>query len=518
MMSRFNRLSALTLSLSLWTSACVSPPVEAPQSNVEQQTDISTNQNAKNKVDLLFMVDDSGSMAPKQNELKSRFPQFIAQLDSFATAGHAADYHIGVVTSSLGAPGYAGTCSNLGAKLQQRGQAKTNTAGCTGPTGNFMVYNQLNHAQDNFDATQGAAATFSCMASVVDSDCSTGHCGCGFEAQLESVYQALHDTTIVENTGFLRDDAILAIIWVTDEDDCSVDTTTSLFSDPNLGPINSYRCAQNGIVCDGVLLPSTPQASFSNCKPATYAESNKRLTDLEKYVSFFTQSNTAGGVKADPRDVILAAITAPADPVGSFTAKGPANCGTLVGGMGVTSCTNISHSCKLDTDPGNFFGDPAERLRYVVGKAQNHAITSICDSSYATALQAIGQKIVDALQPSCLSSPLKLVTVNGSPRPDCVVQDVTNTGGVVTRNIMPFCPDAPGTFPCWSAQDNTKCPAVCDPQSATYVQTGVSVNRNGAKAPPNTTADVSCNTIAIANANPDATCLAAGHMPPSTDM
>ncbi|MEO6953735.1 MAG: hypothetical protein ABI321_18180 [Polyangia bacterium] len=498
-------------------SACVSPPVEAPQSNVEQQTDVSTDQNAKNKVDLLFMVDDSGSMAPKQNELKSRFPQFIAQLDSFAASGHSADYHIGVVTSSLGAPGYAGTCSNLGGKLQKRGLAKTNTAGCTGPTGNYMVYNQLDHTQDNFDATQGAAATFSCMASVVDPS-NTQHTGCGFESQLESVYTALHDTSIVENKGFLRDDAILAIIWVTDEDDCSVDSSSDLFSNPSLGPVNSYRCAQNGIVCDGMLLPSVPQASFANCAPATYAQSGKRETDLEKYVTYFTQSNTAGGVKADPRDVILAAITAPADPVGSYTATGSANCGTLVGGGQVTTCTNISHSCTLDTDPTNFFGDPAQRLRYVVGKAQNHAITSICDNSYATALAAIGQKIVNALQPSCLTSPLKLVTVNGSQRPDCIVQDVTNTSGVVTRNIMPFCPDAPGMFPCWETKDNVQCAAVCDPQSATYVQTGINVNRNGAKAPANTTADVSCNTIAIANADPDAICLAAGHMPPTTGM
>ena len=513
MMSRFNRLGALTLSM--FMGACVSPPVEAPQSNVEQQTDVSTNQNAKNKVDLLFMVDDSGSMAPKQDELKSRFPQFIAQLDSFAAGGHPADYHIGVVTSSLGAPGYA-ACPNGGAKLVQRGQAKTNTPGCTGPTANFMVYNQLDHTQDNFNSTQGASATFSCMASVVDQvGTPGGFIGCGFEHQLEAPYRVLHDTTIVENKGFLRDDAILAVIFVTDEDDCSVDPSSDLFTNPNLGPLNSYRCAQNGIVCDGVLLPDMPQASFNNCKPATYAQSGKRLTDIEKYVTFFTQSNTAGGVKADPRDVILAAITAPADPVGSFTAMGGGNCGTLIGGAPVTSCTNISHSCTLPGKETIFFGDPAHRLRYVVGKAQNNAITSICDSSYAAALDAIGKKIVNALQPSCLASPLKQVTINGSLRPDCVVQDVTNTGGVITRNIMPYCPDAPGTFPCWQTKENKQCAAVCDPQTSKYVQTGVEVNRNMQKAPANTTADVSCNTIAIANANPDAICLAAGNMPPA---
>ena len=51
--------------------ACLAPPVEAPKTTVTQETSVRVEQSVKNKVDLLFMVDNSNSMAPKQNELRS---------------------------------------------------------------------------------------------------------------------------------------------------------------------------------------------------------------------------------------------------------------------------------------------------------------------------------------------------------------------------------------------------------------------------------------------------------------
>src|SRR5688572_23830717 len=104
----------------LGLTACIAPPVEAPRTQVEQETDISTEQNLKDQVDILFMVDDSGSMAPKQQALRTRFPDLIKVLDSFAATGNKASYHIGVITSDIGAPGIS--CGkNRGGKLQQVG-------------------------------------------------------------------------------------------------------------------------------------------------------------------------------------------------------------------------------------------------------------------------------------------------------------------------------------------------------------------------------------------------------------
>ncbi len=491
-------------------AGCIAPPVEAPKTTVEEENHYESVQAVKDEVDLLFLVDDSQSMAPKQEALKARFPDLINQLDAFAMGGQKASYHIGVVTSDLGAPGI-GCGSNLGGKLQQRGLAKTNAAGCQGPVGkSYIEYDQRTGA-DNFSSTgQSLAQTFACMASVVDPEGTpAGHYGCGFEAQLEAVYRALHDP-IPENVGFLRPGAILAVVWITDEDDCSVDPTSDLFAvDPSLGPLNSYRCARYGLFCDGALLPPEPRASFASCAPATAAQGGK-LSDVEKYVRFFTLPRTKGGVKANPKDVILAAIAAPKDPVSSVLASG------LGCGPGVTSCTNIAHACVAPDDAA-FFGDPAQRLGAVVERAPHHLLTSICDKDYKSALLGIGELINDTLEPACLTAPIADVT-----HPDCVVEDLGADG---QRTSIPFCVEGSAARPCWrlcNAADGAArnagcgeaalgalrkhCMPVCNPRDGRFQIVGLDIDRGGVMAAAGTTAEIACATIAIANEDPNAAC------------
>jgi len=54
--------------------------------------------------------------------------------------------------------------------------------------------------------------------------------------------------------GFLRDNAYLGIIILTDEDDCSLAHYSLLASDPGsnavLGDLQSFRCTRFGVVCD----------------------------------------------------------------------------------------------------------------------------------------------------------------------------------------------------------------------------------------------------------------------------
>jgi hypothetical protein len=493
--------------VALLAAACSSPPVEAPKTTVEQS--VPWAHNIRDQVDLLFMIDDSGSMSPKQEALKTRFPALINVLNDFAAQGHKASYHIGVVTSDLGAPGiHCG--SNLGGRLQQRGLATTNAPGCLGPVGkNYIEFDQRD-GTDNFSSTgQDLATTFSCMATVVDPDPATGHTGCGFESQLEAVYKALHDP-IPENAGFLRPDAIVAIVWVTDEDDCSVDDPHSdLFTNSAYGPLNSYLCARYGIVCDGMLLPAMPQASFGSCAPAHSSEGGK-LAEVDKYVRFFTLPMDQGGIKRDPNDVILAAITAPATPVSTVSASGPANCGTT------GSCTNIAHSCVAAAD-ASFFGDPSQRLSYVVDKAKHNQITSICDGDYQPALKGIGEQIVNALS-NCLTSP-----VADAVHPDCVVEDVYyDTTGAHPKS-MPQCDASASVLPCWrmcNAADPmnragcspqelaalSSCKRVCNPKDHQFQIVGVNIERGGVPPEPGTTLQITCDTQAIANEDPDAAC------------
>src|SRR5262249_13119377 len=146
-----------------------------------------------------------------------------------------ADLHIGVVTSDYGAgaTGAPGCTSSPGGdfgRLQARG--KSAAQGCLKPlpdlnTGglNFVHYDFNPKADpapsNNPPPDQDLVHTFVCMASV-------GATGCGFEHQLESVYAALHNN-LPENAGFLRPDALLAVLFVTDEDDSSAPPDTDMF-------------------------------------------------------------------------------------------------------------------------------------------------------------------------------------------------------------------------------------------------------------------------------------------------
>ena len=267
--------------------------------------------NVKNKVDLLFMADDSPGTSPKITELKARFPQLIKVLDDFGqtTPGW---YHIGVVTSDLGAGQFTlggGQChpGGRGGKLQAVGAAADTT--CMAPTGglSFIDYNQLD-STNNLPAGQSVETTFGCMASV-------GSMGCGYEQPIEAVYKALHDQP-AENHDFLRDDALLVVMWVTDEDDCSADPNTDLF-DPSktaqYGALLSYRCTEYGIQCGNPAMPlpygdsGGIQSPCSSLPPA----SGGKLIDIDKYITYFTKPAAQGGVKIAPHDVILAAIPAP---------------------------------------------------------------------------------------------------------------------------------------------------------------------------------------------------------------
>ena len=197
--------------------ACVSPPLESPEVGGVCVPTITLKQNIKNKVDILFMIDNSPSMSPMQNELRRRFPELIKVLDEFAARGSPASYHIGVVTSDLGAAGYrlgaiggAAQCEpgGDGGRLVAIGEAAPVTCGRLGKGLNFIDYNQID-GTNNLPPGQDLATTFGCMAAVGDK-------GCGYEHQLESAYRALHDP-IPENAGFLRSDAILAVVFRSEE-------------------------------------------------------------------------------------------------------------------------------------------------------------------------------------------------------------------------------------------------------------------------------------------------------------
>lgn len=153
------------------------------------------------KVDLLFVIDDSISMAGEQANLIASFPEFIAGIQD--TLANADSYHVGVVTTNAYAYN-AGGCQQMGALVTQTGGASASGQVC----GPFAAGRYMSDADD-------LQATFACVAQV-------GIDGPTDERPMESLEIALgsaHAGAGGCNEGFLRNDALLVVVLITDEED-----------------------------------------------------------------------------------------------------------------------------------------------------------------------------------------------------------------------------------------------------------------------------------------------------------
>lgn len=381
----------------------------------------------RDKVDILFMIDDSPSMAPKQKALLGSFPELVTRIQALATDGVPASFHIGVVDSDLGAGPYTlnqGQCHPGG----DGGKLRTCA---TLPGISYIDYDSASGASNL--GTVDVATAFTCLASV-------GEAGCGFEHQLESVYRAL--TTPSLNPGFLRDDALLVVVWLTDEDDCSAPPDSPLF-DPSsagvasYGILHSFRCTQFGITCDQQPLTGGTLSS-SSCTPLTGGP----LFDIKRYTDLFA----AGGIKQSASDVLLVAIDAPASPVDVAITSPCAD------QMNAASCAVLQHSCVSATS-ASFFGDPAVRIDAVLSSTQNAVVASICDEDDTTTFDSLSDAMSARMRAGCL--------------PGAVV-DVTDPGCHVTVDggDTPRC-SSEGRLPCWDLTGDNGCPARLTPGGAT---------------------------------------------------
>lgn len=143
-----------------------------------------------NKLDILFVVDNSGSMRAFQQRLANNFNSFI---QNFVTKNY--DYHIAVTASDA----YL-----AGANFR-----------------NNPVYSRFKRpsATPNFPII--SSTTPNPIAAFIANTDAVGDTGSGDERAFSSFKAALENTS---NAGFLRPGAFLSVIILSDEDD---------FSDPN---------------------------------------------------------------------------------------------------------------------------------------------------------------------------------------------------------------------------------------------------------------------------------------------
>jgi len=188
------------------------------------------------KMDLVFVVDDSGSMGEEQTNLASNFPQFVKVLNEYKTkSGAKLDYRIAVTTTGRDVK-YT-ISSPLGPLSQsEKGDngAFRNTKSCN-VTGRW-----LEHTDPN------AATEFACLAKV-------GTSGPSIEMPLQSLKLALNERMADgTNAGFLRPDALLGVVIMTDEDDCSRTDDNFTITDDSCDKVAQVPVADYATMLDTV--------------------------------------------------------------------------------------------------------------------------------------------------------------------------------------------------------------------------------------------------------------------------
>lgn len=155
------------------------------------QTD-TFHQDAQPKVDVLLVVDDSASMTSKQQHLASNFQSFI----QFAQ-NQQVDYHIAVTSTSTAASG-SNNCSNTDPSM-----------GSIAPCGRF--------SPNDGSRPRVLTSTTPNVEQLFQENVNLGQNGDGTEEGFQAFYEALTPPNVTGvNAGFLRDEANLALVVVTD--------------------------------------------------------------------------------------------------------------------------------------------------------------------------------------------------------------------------------------------------------------------------------------------------------------
>ena len=249
-------LSSFVL-LAMMTCGCQSYLFErqCPEAVAETRTTVAIARAAP--VDILFVIDNSGSMADEQQNLVNNFDAFV----NIITQNNL-DYRIAVVSTDLTSAQPQGTQFELGGlqsfEIDVNSPLRTvdnnNRENCMTIVGTEHGCFRSSRAERWIDSANDSPDA---VRSVFASTALVGTCGSGSERGTTAMVVALENTMAGRcNNGFLREEANLVVIVVTDEDDDRPQTPNTILSRlSSVKPIERIRFALIGAIVDGS--PST---------------------------------------------------------------------------------------------------------------------------------------------------------------------------------------------------------------------------------------------------------------------
>lgn len=256
--------SICTAALVFFLAGCSASTNHSPDGGAEDSGPVDSGEVVEppgppERVDLLFILDNSHDMAEELDHFASQVPLLLRELlqpeDRGAdTPNPVTDLHVGIVNTDIEIDGpviMPCTMNGEGGELINESRFEDCQPEYWSAECGEGECPWLSHTPDFPDLGDDSSnppiwQDFSCIGYL-------GISGCGFEQPLEASLLAL--TTQSEpgawNEGFLRDDSLLVVVFFTSEDDCSAEDV-ELFNTArdDLGPVN-VRC----IVNDEMLFP-----------------------------------------------------------------------------------------------------------------------------------------------------------------------------------------------------------------------------------------------------------------------
>ncbi len=378
-----HQASTLSIIAVLVATGCIDRPLVKVEPGTESYIMEEFKQTSFDGVDILVVVDNSVSMGDEQENLIEEFPLLIRALLDPPMGGSgqllyppALDLHIGVISTDMGAGGYLlDTCEHeplVGDDGVLRHSPAPGMAGCDEAFPSYLSYPST---EADEGLIQKMATDFGCIATL-------GTDGCGFEQQLEAALKGLsvHAQPGGPNAGFLRQDSILMILFVTDEDDCSVSDPQIFDRELDLGHVN-MRCFYHPEMIHGL---------------ARYVEGYRSLrTDWQDklILGFITgvplveQCQTTGDLIA-PCLALTQMIPMP-DPLDP---------------------TRLSPSCN--TDSGLAY-PPVRLVELAMQFGENALVQSICTDDFGPAIEHLSEKLTGVIGSLCSKRELEVEKLAG---------------------------------------------------------------------------------------------------------
>jgi hypothetical protein len=392
------------------------------------------------ELDLLLVIDTAPSMAGVQESLMRNVTRFANVLESLE--GGLPDLHIAIITSDLGAGGFAvAGCSGSGS-----GGVIATPTSC-GIDGDFLV------DERNFDGTRTRnyagtfADAFSCMAAV---DVGT----CAIRQPIAAAVQALAD-----DRGFLRENSHLGVLFITDGDDCSA-ASPALFDPANtsLPDQVDFRCFTEGVICD----PDQPLTAGSKdgCVPRTDGLV-AGIEDLEDALRAY---------RPDPGMISIGVASGADGPVVVQDAGGELSLAPACTSAYATAGPAVRLGALLDSFP------------------QRNTLVQLCNEDLSDLFVLYAQLLAVVLGNPCLEGDIDRDPVTPGPQVECSVSDIRFPGSdLQEENLIPLCSDT-DDLPCWRLEE--------DPINCPDVGNGLSLEVDRADFPlPGTHVVIRCLTL-----------------------